>query len=126
MAFDQIRPRLYHNNILLHSNVHVHKAVKVLPILCNCEFSELHHPPYSPDLAPSDLFLFRNVYKHLRVDHFAVLKEEAVGYFEDQQESSFSDRIKSLKDRWRNCVKLKGDYNENKNYKKSQRVLIRV
>ena len=27
----------------------------------NCEFEPINHPPYSPDLAPSNYFLFLNM-----------------------------------------------------------------
>ena len=30
-----------------------------------CKFEQLNHPPYSPDLAPSDYYLFRNLKSHL-------------------------------------------------------------
>jgi len=29
--------------------------------VCNCEFVQLNHPAYSPDLAPSKYFLIRNL-----------------------------------------------------------------
>jgi len=34
--------------------------------LCNCEFVQLKHSVYSPDLAPSDYLLIRNLKYHLR------------------------------------------------------------
>lgn len=115
-AIDQKRPGLRHENVLiLHDNARVHKAIKVQPVLGECNFSELDHPPYSPDLAPSDFFLFRNLKKHLRGRHFLddnELKEAVDAYFEDQEKSFFSTGIKSLQDRWRKCIEVSGDYVE--------------
>jgi len=37
-----------------------------LQAVCNCEFVQLNHPAYSPDLAPSDYFLIRNLKYRLR------------------------------------------------------------
>lgn len=87
------RPHLRHKNVLLlHDNATVHKAAKVRPILNECNFVELDHPPYSPDLAPSDFYLFRNLKKHLRGRHFESddhLKRTINDYFGNQEESFF-------------------------------------
>ena len=37
----------------------------------DCGFVQLDHPAYSPDLAPSDYFLCRNLKSHLRGVHYA-------------------------------------------------------
>jgi histone-lysine N-methyltransferase SETMAR len=47
---------------LLHGNAPAHTSVAVQ---C-CDFQELYHPPYSPDLAPSDYFLFSKLKSDLR------------------------------------------------------------
>ena len=51
--------------MLLHDNAPVHKAKKVQTAIAECGFQEMYHPPYSPDLAPCDYFLFRHLKKHL-------------------------------------------------------------
>ena len=43
---------------LLHDNTPVHRAVAVQEFLARKQVCALHHPPYSPDLSPSDYFLF--------------------------------------------------------------------
>ena len=40
-------------------------------LLCNCEFVQLNHSAYSPDLAAFDYFLIRNLKYHLRGTWFA-------------------------------------------------------
>ena len=52
-----------------------------------CGFSELNHPPYSPDLAPSDYFIFRNLTKFLRGRRFPddnAVKEAVAEKFDAQ------------------------------------------
>ena len=43
---------------LVHDNASVHQAVAVQECLARKQVHMLHHPPYSPDLSPSDYFLF--------------------------------------------------------------------
>ena len=46
---------------LLHDNASAHKARIVTDILESEKVTVLPHPPYSPDLAPCDFFLFPNI-----------------------------------------------------------------
>ena len=50
---------------LLHDNAPVHKSLDTQPAVCDCGFLQLNHPAYSPDLAPNDSYLFRNLKSHL-------------------------------------------------------------
>ena len=43
---------------LLHDNAPVHRAVAVQEFLARKQVCVLNHQPYSPDLSPSDYFLF--------------------------------------------------------------------
>ena len=76
---------------------------------------ELNRPPYSPDLAPSDYFLFRNLKKFLRGRWFPddnAVKEAVTGYVDTQDVSFFSEGIQSLEAKCTKCVTIKGDYSE--------------
>ena len=44
-----------------HDNAPAHKSLVAQQALCNCEVIQLNHPAYSPDLAPSNYFLIRNL-----------------------------------------------------------------
>ena len=46
---------------LFHDSVPAHKSLVAQQALCSCEFVQLNHPAYRPDLAPSDYFLIRNL-----------------------------------------------------------------
>jgi len=52
------------------TNAPVHKSLVAQQALCNCEFVQLNHPAYSPDLAPSNYFLIRNLKYRLRETWF--------------------------------------------------------
>ena len=44
--------------VLLHDNAHPHTAAHTAETLRKLKFEVIAHPPYSPDLAPSDYNLF--------------------------------------------------------------------
>ena len=101
---------LYHQD-----NAPVHKAARSMAKIQDIGFEILDHPAYSPDLAPSDFFLFGNLKKNLRGVQYRSDEEviEAVeGYFESKNKSFYLAGIKDLKMRWRKCISLKGEYVE--------------
>jgi histone-lysine N-methyltransferase SETMAR len=57
------RGKLTHGVLLLHDNSPVHKSHVSQRAIRDSQFEELNHPPYSPDMAPSDYFLFSNLKK---------------------------------------------------------------
>ena len=72
------------------------------------------HPPYSPDLTPSDFHLFPQIKKALAGCHFAsddiiIAIEE---FFESQTKELFYTGFKALQHRWSKCSALEGDYVE--------------
>ena len=60
--------------LLIHDNAPVHMSAKSQAAVRQCGFHQLNHPPYSPDLAPSDYFLFRCMKKFLRRNDFQATK----------------------------------------------------
>ncbi|GBP37908.1 Histone-lysine N-methyltransferase SETMAR [Eumeta japonica] len=60
------RGKLSRGVLFLQDNTSVHTARVSRQPLKDTGFSEIDHPPYSPDLAPSDYFLFSNLKKELR------------------------------------------------------------
>jgi histone-lysine N-methyltransferase SETMAR len=65
------RGKLAAGVLLLHDNAPVHMSSKSQASIRQCGFQQLNHPPYSPDLAPSDCFLFRVMKKFLRGKRFS-------------------------------------------------------
>jgi len=54
----------------LHDNAPAHRRHVGEAALLECRFEEMHYPPYSPDLAPSDYHLFSYLKKHLHGQRF--------------------------------------------------------
>lgn len=110
------RPHLARKKVLFHhDNAPVHSCVVAMAKIHELKFEMLPHPPYSPDLAPSDYHLFPNLKKHLGGQRFHRNDEviEAVNsYFEELDESYYSNGIKKLEHRYDKCITLLGDYVE--------------
>lgn len=110
------RPGMLRKKVLFHQdNARVHTSVETMSVIHDCGYELLPHPPYSPDLAPSDYHLFPNLKKHLGGSKFSTKDEVIVAvndYFADLPESFFFEGINKLQVRWKKCVELDGDYVE--------------
>jgi histone-lysine N-methyltransferase SETMAR len=60
---------------LQHDNTRPHTSAATSDAIQHLEFSVLPHPPYSPDLAPSDFHLFPKLKEHLKGQHFSCDEE---------------------------------------------------
>ena len=99
--------------LLLHDNASAHRALVAEDSARNCGFEILEHPANSPDLAPSDFYLFPGMKKELQGQVFASNDEvmDAVeDCFEGKEEQYFKSGIYKLRDRWSKCVEIEGDY----------------
>ena len=80
-----------------HDNAPTHISAVTTVKLVELGYELLPHPPYSPDLAPCDFFLFPNLKKPLAGRKFE-LNEEVISateaYFADLQKTCFSDGLK--------------------------------
>jgi histone-lysine N-methyltransferase SETMAR len=75
----------------------------------------LEHPPYSPDLAPSDFSLFPKLKLFLAGQRFSsnqVAIAAIEGYFADLTKNRNRDGKMALEHRWNKCISLKRDYVE--------------
>ena len=101
--------------LLLHDNAPVHKSRVAQATINQMGFEQLAHPPYSPDLAPSDFHLFRAMKSDLRGKRFGDDEEliSAVDqWFNSQSQDFFHAGIAALEHRWSKCVEVRGDYIE--------------
>lgn len=55
---------------LLHDNVAVHTARITHDAICDYGFQQIHHPPYTPYIAPNDYYRFWSLKKNSRGRHF--------------------------------------------------------
>lgn len=110
------RKRTQRKNILfLHDNAPAHKAHKAMTKLEQLGYELVQHPPYSPDLAPSDYYLFPNLKRMLRGKRFYTneqVESETNAYFEGLSKEYYETGIKMLEKRWSRCIELNGDYVE--------------
>lgn len=109
------RGKLTAGILLLQDNAPVHRAQVAMDALHDSGFTEIDHPAYSPDLAPSDFYLFPKLKKELRGRRFIDSSEvtsATEAFFNQQDKSFFSDGLKLLKIRYEKCVSLKGCYIE--------------
>ncbi|GFT82754.1 histone-lysine N-methyltransferase SETMAR [Nephila pilipes] len=87
------RPHLKKKKVLLHQdNAPCHKSVKTMTKIHELGFELLPHPPYSPDLYPSDYFLFSDLKRMLAGKKFSSNEEviaETEAYFEAKDKSYY-------------------------------------
>jgi histone-lysine N-methyltransferase SETMAR len=109
------RGMMRHGVLLLHDNSPCHKANVAQAALRKAGFEELPHPPYSPDLAPSDFYLFRYLKPHLKGKRFGdddEVKQETQHWLEEQSKDWYKAGIEKLKRRYEKCIELNGGYVE--------------
>ena len=110
------RPRLQRKKVLFHhDNAPAHSSRIVASKLTELRYELVSHAPYSPDLAPSDFFLFPNLKKSLAGKRFGSNEEVITAtdaYFADLEKSFFSEGLKRLEHRLKKCIDLRGDYVE--------------
>ena len=71
------RPDQWRNNtwLLHHDNAPAHAALLTRRFLTDNNMTVVPHPPYSPDLAPSDFFLFPKLKMKFKERRFQTLEE---------------------------------------------------
>lgn len=123
MLVDRLKPairskrrgRLSEGVVLLHDNARPHTAALTVETLQKLKFEVLAHPPYSPDLAPSDYHLFGPLKEALRGRRFTSeqeLKEAVHEWLAARPKTFFFEGIQKLLQRWKKCVEKQGDYVE--------------
>ena len=87
--------------------------MKTIAKLSELGYELLPHPPYSPDIAPSDYWLFADLKKMLQGKRFGWNEEviaETEAYFEAKDKSFYKHSIEKLEKIWNDCIALEGDY----------------
>ncbi len=99
----------------LQDNAPVHTAGVSRSTIEAAGLTLVDHPPYSPDLAPSDFWLFRHLKKYLRGKTFATkedLKAAVQNFFAECPPDFYKNAFFELVSRWQKCVDRNGGYVE--------------
>jgi histone-lysine N-methyltransferase SETMAR len=113
--FRRVRPHkevtkmlLHHDNARLHTNLHTRKVIRTL------QWTVLPHPPYSPDLAPSDYHLLSPLKDAIRGKKLENDEEgisEVKRWLRQRPAEWYREGIQALTSRWRKAMDS-GDYDE--------------
>ena len=99
----------------LQDNACPHTAKTTMETLRKLKWNLLTHPLYSPDLAPSDFYLFGRLKSDLQgmrfVDNDSVI-QTVREWIHRQPQASFEKGIRMLPERWKKCVDSGGEYVE--------------
>ena len=99
--------------LLQQDNARVHTCKIAMDAVEQNGCELIPHPAFSPDLAPSDYFLFPNLKKDIRGRHFQSNEEVGAAIEEwvrDKDPGFFSSRLMALEHRWSKCIILEGNY----------------
>nr|CAH7754411.1 unnamed protein product [Callosobruchus chinensis] len=98
-----------------HDNAPAHTALSVKQFLTKNGMTPIVHPPYLPDLAPCDFFLFPRLKKDMKGKRFASVeevKQKSLEGLKNIPKSEFKKRFEQWKNRLEKCVVIKGEYFE--------------
>lgn len=102
--------------LLLQDNAKPHTAKKTIEKIEELEGIELlPHPAYSPDLAPSDYYLFRSMAHYLQGRHFNNQEDVENGcreFFNSKSQEWYKKGIESLATKWLKVIEYDGLYFE--------------
>ena len=97
----------------MHDNDPAHRALATQKKVAYLGFQCLYHPPYSPDLAPSDYHLFPGLKKQLKGHHFssdAEVTAAAETWLDGQILIFFLSGLQKLEKRAKKCIESRGEY----------------
>jgi transposase len=90
-------------------------ALLIREFLTKYETTVVPQPPYSPDLAPADFFLFPQLKSSLKGRRFQTIEEIEENWTRDLRtipQNKFQDAFQNWKKRWERCIKSGGEYFE--------------
>jgi len=89
--------------LLLHDNARPHTARTTIDAPETLKFGVLSHPPYSPDLAPSDFHFFPHLKRDLKGTHCTSddkVKQAVTSWIKQRTPEFFTDGMRKLVLRW--------------------------
>ena len=89
----------------------VHNSILVTEYLANMGIKTVPHPPYSPDLAPRDFWLFPKL-RGCRYETIEEMKEAVTKVIDTLTQEDFHGALQKLLERYNKCIAAGGDYLE--------------
>ncbi|KYN41745.1 hypothetical protein ALC56_03888 [Trachymyrmex septentrionalis] len=116
-AIRQKRPDLWKNKnwLLHHDNAPAHTSLLVREFLTKNNTLMMPQPPYSPDLAPCDCFLFPKLKRSMKGRRYATIEEIKTASKEELNKITKNYFFKCFEDWkkcWHKCIVSDGDYFE--------------
>ncbi|XP_011859854.1 PREDICTED: putative uncharacterized protein FLJ37770 [Vollenhovia emeryi] len=112
---NRVRPAIAANWKLHHDNAPRHSCFLVTDYLIKIGITTVSQPPYSPDVAPADFFLFPKVKTTFKGRYHGTLhtvKQACTRALKDIAESDYQGAFEAWKSRWQKCVDAQGSYFE--------------
>lgn len=111
----RVRPDIADSWKLHHDNAPCHTALLVREFLANHRVATLPHPPYSPDIAPADFFLFPRLKRDLKGNRFSSVENiqgAVTASLKGISEREFQKAYEQWESRYTRCVEAQGCYFE--------------
>lgn len=111
------RPEMWKSGdwILQHDGASSHVSAKTRDYMEKNKVNTLPHPPYSPDLAPCDFFLFPTLKKNLsgtKFDSVEEIREASAAALKQLPVGAFQQSFQELRQRWVKAMSSGGAYFE--------------
>lgn len=103
------------NMVLHHDNAPAHTSAQTTTFLATSSIPLLPQPPYSPDLAPADFFLFPKVKSAMRGNLFPTSNDAVQAYMDELEKlepSDYRNCFSSWFRRMDKCIDANGEYFE--------------
>ena len=94
-----------------HDNAPAHSSLLVRDFLAKNNTTIMPQPPYIPDLAPCDFFLFTKLKKPMKGRRFATIEEVKTASLEELKvipERAYQKCFKDWEKRWHKCIISEG------------------
>ena len=96
----------------LHNNARPHVTKSTRQKLLGLRWITIPHPPYSPDLVPTDYHLYRSLSNYLKEKKFnneSQIKMD-LNFFDQKTQDFYESGILSLPERWQQVIDSNGAY----------------
>uniref|UniRef100_A0A914DM53 Transposase n=1 Tax=Acrobeloides nanus TaxID=290746 RepID=A0A914DM53_9BILA len=97
----------------LQDNARPHVSRETLQKIEDMVWKRVEHPSYSPDISPSDYYLFRSLEHWLQGKKFRTIEEmrqSLTEFFESKTREWYRRGIYQLEDQWQKVIENNGEY----------------